>query len=74
MESSSSRDITKYQHAPEKLGFTHTRETRFTYFSGSKAGVRTSFGLTCEEFTRLIETFSVEFMRNSETYGRQLTS
>jgi hypothetical protein len=71
-EAPQSGAIVKYQYAPDTIGFTYTRPTRFTYFSGSRAGARTSFGLSCVEFAGLVAQFAEDFSRNAGSYGREL--
>lgn len=58
-----STDLSLYTYAPNNVGFTHTMPERFTYFSGSKAGARTTFGFSCEEISALINKEIEEFVK-----------
>jgi hypothetical protein len=54
-------------YAPETIKFTHTLPTRFTYFVGSDAGGRETFGLTVSNVVLLIEKFVLGFNRDHDT-------
>jgi hypothetical protein len=46
-------------YVPPNTEFTHTLPTQFTYFSGSKAGVRQTFGLSCADLMALYNKFNL---------------
>lgn len=75
-----SQSIVEYDpskiHAPDNSGFTHTSPTEFTYFSGSDAGVRKTFGLPCEELYKLVEKVVQSFIQKfgSDAVGNAKTT
>jgi hypothetical protein len=56
-----SQAVVRRTHAPEYSGFTHTIETRFTYFAGSEGSTRTSFGMPANDLAKLMTKFSKDF-------------
>ena len=56
-------ELSTHIYAPNNVGFIHTAPERFTYFSGSKAGARTTFGFSCEEMLALLNKAVPEFIK-----------
>jgi hypothetical protein len=67
--------LSTYVYAPTNVAFMHTSGTQFTHFSESKAGNRTTFGLSCEQLLELakpaMEKFSQQNRSSADRVVRQ---
>lgn len=64
--------VVKQDYAPEDAGFIHTLNTQFTHFLGSGAGARTTFGMSCESFANLVNSFNIK-MHETEANAKGMT-
>ncbi len=59
-------------YAPEEIGFIHTRSDAFTYFSGSKAGNRETFGMPISDLMPKINAFSATAEKTCADFSTHL--
>jgi hypothetical protein len=45
--------VSTHVHAPSDVGFIHTEQGQFTYFSGSAGGAKTTFGMSAVDLAKL---------------------
>jgi hypothetical protein len=50
--------VSTHVHAPSDVGFIHTEQGQFTYFSGSAGGAKTTFGMSAVDLAKVISATS----------------